>query len=391
MATTAVLAAPRGQVAVLLIALTAAAVVFVQLLGFGGRQAALLVIGLALGMALYHGAFGFAFAYRRALVDRDITGVIAQLVMLAAAIVLFAPLLAGGSVLGRPVTGALAPVSISMAFGAFLFGIGMQLAGACASGTLYTSGGGSTRMLVVLVLFCLGGFWASLDIGWWQRLPGIGTVSLGRALGWGPAAVVQLAALAVIYLTLRAIGGRARMSLGWPGGFSWDKVVRGPWPLLLTALALAGLNWLTLLVAGHAWSITWGLTLWAAKAAVALGWDPASSAFWTGGFPEAALSRSILADSVSVMNIGILLGALIAAALAGKVAPTVRIPARSLIAAVLGGLAMGYGARLAYGCNIGAFFSGVASGSLHGWVWIAAALPGVAIGAYLRPLFGLPR
>ena len=53
--------------------------------------------------------------------------------------------------------------------------------------------------------------------------------------------------------------------------------------------------------------------------------------------------------------------------------------------AVVGGLSMGYGARLAYGCNIGAFFSGVASTSLHGWVWILAAIPGNIVGLRLRP------
>ena len=50
---------------------------------------------------------------------------------------------------------------------------------------------------------------------------------------------------------------------------------------------------------------------------------------------------------------------------------------------------MGYGARIAFGCNIGAFFSGIASTSLHGWLWIAAALPGSWAGLKLRPLFGL--
>lgn len=52
---------------------------------------------------------------------------------------------------------------------------------------------------------------------------------------------------------------------------------------------------------------------------------------------------------------------------------------------------LGYGARLAYGCNIGAFFSEVASTSLHGWFWIVAALPGNWLGIKLRPWFGLPR
>jgi hypothetical protein len=40
---------------------------------------------------------------------------------------------------------------------------------------------------------------------------------------------------------------------------------------------------------------------------------------------------------------------------------------------------------------VAAFLSGVASGSLHGWVWIAAALPGTALGVWLRPLFGLDK
>jgi hypothetical protein len=44
---------------------------------------------------------------------------------------------------------------------------------------------------------------------------------------------------------------------------------------------------------------------------------------------------------------------------------------------------------LAYGCNIGAYFSGIASGSLHGWLWLVAAFVGSIIGTSLRPLFGL--
>ena len=55
----------------------------------------------------------------------------------------------------------------------------------------------------------------------------------------------------------------------------------------------------------------------------------------------------------------------------------------------IGGLVMGYGARLAYGCNIGAYFSGIVSGSLHGWLWLVVAFVGNVVGTRLRPLFGL--
>ncbi len=98
---------------------------FVYLFTFGTRTPWLFVIGIGLGIALYHAAFGFTGAYRRAILQRDISGVTAQLVMLAAAMLLFAPVLAAGQVFGQVVTGAVAPVSISMAFGALIFGIGM--------------------------------------------------------------------------------------------------------------------------------------------------------------------------------------------------------------------------------------------------------------------------
>ncbi|MFQ5764087.1 MAG: YeeE/YedE family protein [Rhodospirillales bacterium] len=380
---------PPVQRPYLILALALATWLFVHLLESGFQIAALFAVGIGLGVALYHASFGFTGAYRRAVLEKDISGVSAQLVMLAAAMLLFAPVLAGGQAFGQGVAGAVAPVSVSMVVGAFIFGIGMQLGGGCGSGALYTVGGGNLRMALVLVFFCVGGFWASLDLSWWSGLPGIGSVSLGRELGWGPALAMQLAALGLIYWGLRLFGGRNRRSLWWEGGFSRQALLRGPWPLLLSAGLLAVLNWVTLLIAGHPWSITWAFTLWGAKAAVALGWDATTSAFWSGGFPGRALAEPILADVTSVMDIGIVFGAFSAAALAGKVTPGFRVPVASLLAAVVGGLLLGYGARLAYGCNIGAFFSGVASTSLHGWAWLVFGIAGNVVGVRLRPLFRL--
>ena len=373
-----------------LLAVTAlAAGLFIYVFSFGSSKPWLFLIGIGLGAALYHAAFGFTSAYRRAILQRDISGVTAQMVMLAAAMLLFAPVLAAGQIFGHGVTGAVAPVSISMAFGALIFGIGMQMGGACASGTLLTVGGGNVHMLLVLVFFCTGTFWASLDMQWWSSLPGVGAVSLARKLGHWQAVALQITALLLIYGFLRLLGARNRRGLWWQHGFTWSQVLRGPWPLLLGAGALAVLNWLTLLVAGHPWSVTWGFTLWGAKAAVLLGWDPMTSPFWGGSFAQGALTRPLLADTTSLMNIGIVIGALAAAALAGKFRLSLRLTLLSLIAAAGGGLMLGYGARLAYGCNIGAFFSGIASTSLHGWVWIVAAVAGNLIGVRLRPLFRL--
>ena len=64
---------------------------------------------------------------------------------------------------------------------------------------------------------------------------------------------------------------------------------------------------------------------------------------------------------------------------------------KNFVAGILGGLMMGIGARFAFGCNIGAFIGGIASGSLHGWVWIVFALLGTYLGIQLRPLFGMSK
>lgn len=182
-----------------------------------------------------------------------------------------------------------------------------------------------------------------------------------------------------------------RFADGWPAPvrFGGRNLWAGPWPPAVAAALLALFNLATLLLAGHPWSITWAFTLWGAKTAALLGWDSSGSGFWVGGLQQHALETSLLGDVTSMMNVGIVLGALAAAALAGRFAPQRRISWRPLFGALLGGALMGYGARIAFGCKIGAFFSGIASTSLHGWLWIAAAIPGCWVGVRLRPRFGL--
>ena len=362
------------------------------LAGFGWQFGALFVIGGLLGMSLYHAEFGFTSAYRNAMVRRDVAGVRAQVLMVALAVLIFAPTLAGGvSATGIRAGGALAPTGWEVAVGSFVFGIGMQLASGCGSGTLFTVGGGSLRMVVTLLFFCIGAFLATLAWDWyaliWLRADSM-PISLGKTYGWGIATVGQVALLGAIWLALGRWGrGRDQKPI-WVG-LTWRRLLSGPWPLLLSGVLLALLNWTILELTGHAWSITWGFTLWAAEAAQLFGWEPQSSVFWA--HQANVLARGIALDHTSITNIGIILGALIAAGLAGRFEPTLRIPPKSLLAAVIGGLLMGVGARMAYGCNIGAFFSGVASSSLHGWVWILFALPGNWIGVQLRPIFGLEK
>jgi len=167
------------------------------------------------------------------------------------------------------------------------------------------------------------------------------------------------------------------------------RAVRGSWPLWVGALLLAGLNALTLWVSGGAWGVTFAFSLWGSKILDAIGVDVTSWPFWQDPANAAKYHAGILAEKTSVMDFGIIIGALVASAIAGAFVVHRRIPGKLALGSVIGGLLMGYGARIAFGCNIGAYFGGIASFSLHGWLWGLLALAGTFAGLALRPLFGL--
>ncbi|MBD2035872.1 YeeE/YedE family protein [Leptolyngbya sp. FACHB-321] len=379
----------RSQRLIVAIALSLFTAGAIALTPYGWKQSALFLIGGLLGMTLYHASFGFASAYRKLLVDCDVRGMYAQLVMLAIATLLFAPVLANGSVFDQSVRGAISPVGVQGAIGAFLFGIGMQLGGACGCGTLYTLGGGSLPMVITLITFCIGAFWASLTRQLWAGLPATPPIALGTSIGWVGAVVLQLVVFMLLAGVLRWWSNRRQEAPSSEQTKSAQpfSLLRGPWSLVTGAIVLAVLNWLTLILSGQPWRVTWGFALWSAEVASSLGWDSTTSPFWSSEAAQQSLSRGVFADVSSVMNMGIVLGALSAAALAGRLLFKFQLSRLSLVATLIGGLVMGYGAFLAYGCNVSAFFGGIASTSLHGWVWILCALVGTAVGLRLRPLF----
>jgi uncharacterized membrane protein YedE/YeeE len=357
----------------------------------GGRQAALFVVGALLGLALYHAAFGFTSAWRVFIADGRGAGLRAQMIMLAVGVALFFPALSAGTLFGNPVTGLVSPAGTSVVVGAFIFGIGMQLGGGCASGTLYTVGGGSTRMVVTLLAFIVGSLIGTAHMPFWTSLPQLKPISLVKTLGLAPALLLNWGVFALIAFITVIVEKRRHGRLVAPNpdpkrGATW---LHGPWPLVAGAIALVVLNFATMALSGRPWGVTSAFALWGAKAAAAVGIDTASWTYWSTKANAAALAAPLSQDVTSVMDIGIVLGAMLAAALAGRYAPVWRVPLRSLAAAVVGGLLLGYGARLAYGCNIGAYFSGIVSGSLHGWLWLVAAFCGNVLGTRFRPLFGL--
>lgn len=371
------------------------AVLILESISSSGAQMGVLgLIGLVLGVILYRARFGFTSAWRQLVAVGQGRALRAQMVMLALGSALFALVLSQHwHLFGTVPKPYVFPLGVSLVVGSFLFGVGMQLAGSCASGTLYVAGTGQGITIATIIGFVAGSVLGSWSFPFWtKRTPAGPAVSLAQSrLGYGGALIVQLAAFGLIAALTLVIQRRRNpppIDEG-PKALGWYRLFRGTWPLLAGAIGLAILNALTLLISGQPWGITFAFALWGAKLLQGIGYQISSWPYWHSGANATALHHSIFANVTSTMDIGIILGALIATGLAGSFRYW-RLPkAKIAIAAVLGGILMGYGARISFGCNIGSYFSGIVSFSLHGWVWAAMALAGTWVGIRFRPIFGL--
>ena len=361
---------------------------FKQIINF--QHSLIFVIGLLLGLTLYHASFGFTGGWRNFIERSDSSALRAQFLMLAFAILLFSGFVNSKSIFyENSIVGSIAPTNVSVIIGSFIFGLAMQLAGGCGSGTLFTLGGGNTKMFITLIFFIVGSLVGTYNFTFWLDLPSLGNISLLEKFGIINTVLIQLIFISLLYMLCSFIDKKRNTVLNHSDIFISNgfNAIKGPWPLFLGAILLAILNFLMLNIAGHPWSVTFAFGLWGAKIADFVGIDVASWTFWTFDYPKIALKNSIFADHTSISNIGIILGALIASSLAGSFSQKTKINYKILLAAILGGFFMGFGARLAFGCNIGALFSGIASGSLHGWAWFLFAFIGAYFGVKARRWF----
>lgn len=360
----------RGTLALLM-----SAIVFVTFLVAGPRSALLMLTGLGFGLVLEGLRFGFAGPWRQMLAERDCRGLVTQFMAIGLFAVVAFPLLASAP---TELAGAHAPIGLAMIVAAFVFGVAMQVVLGCGSGVLVNAGSGNLVALLALPGFIAGSFFGSLHLQWWTSLGSLPVLSLQGLFGAGPGLWLTL-----LGLVLMATAAVARASPGkrLPGTRLW-------WAAVLIA-ALAVLN---LLIAGQSWGVVYGLGLWGAKAAQFAGMDVVANGYWASDANALRLAENLLTDVTSLTNIGIIAGAFIvmqwrraASHKKGRADEQVKLPQHGLwVVMLLAGVVLGYSARVAFGCNVGAYFSGIATGSLHGWVWFLAAFAGAALGIRLR-------
>lgn len=356
------------------LAVLAAAFAFALVWYVSVRQAALFAVGIGLGIALAGARFGFTTGWRDLVVARDPRGVIGQVVLLALLSLVSIPLVARFPELDA----ALGPPGVSLVVGAFVFGLAMQIADGCGSGTLYKAGLGVPLNAAILPLFAVGSFAGSAHLDRWLALGTLAPVGFVERFGEGGALGLTLSLLAIA----------AFAALAWAGWRNARVALDRRW--LLGAVALAAFAALNLVIAGQPWGVVYGFGLWGAKLAAATGaFDATANGFWSQPGHAAILRQSVLLDVTSITNVGILAGALWVAA--GTPASARALTRKQWAIGLAAGFLMGYSSRLAFGCNVGAMLAGISTGSLHGWLWVPLAFAGTLVGLRVRRRYGFDR
>lgn len=365
-----------------------------------------LLSGILLGIVLTRARFGFAGGIKRIYVRGEGSLTKALLVMLAVTMLVFLgaqwfaaqngavpAFIAGDSDLIIPGTQNVHLANIATIIGGFIFGMGMIFSGGCASGTLTDMGEGEGRALIAFIFFVLGsapGEWARYTVDQ-SALGKVGLQAyLPDYLGYLGAFALSLIGIGVIYWLTVKYEQKRKLTNSYANPLGdWEEFEKplaednsGFWSFktyhkffierlsfMTGGLLIAFICSFILLTTGKAWGVTSAFS----KLAVAV-LQPLGVSFDSPAFTKivADVNGGLLSDGGTIRNLGIVAGAVIAFLLAGRFSWKFKISLKDGSYFALGGLMMGFGARLAKGCNAGALYSAMSTFSIAGWVFLVA-------------------
>jgi len=392
--------APSRDVLRALAAWTVAALVLLMAYRVDTQFARFWAFGLAFGFVLQRGRFCFASAFRDLFLlgqGRNMKGVLVGLVIASIGFAIVMARQVPIADLGfLPPTANVLPAGVHTALGGALFGVGMVLAGGCVSGSLYRMGEGYVASWVAFAGLMGGLLVSSYTWNWWWEasMSTAPQVWLPRSLGHSGALIVTLLALGAVFIGVLWIEHRAGGVV--PAPRTADEVsdsvaadlralgrgvfVRG-WPIVIAGAVLGGLNVL-LFTAQEPWGFTGEVARWSAELAGLVGAAP-PPLLGASDLPGCVIVVSDgIVNHMTFLVVGMWVGSFAGALGAGEF--KLRLPAQPVRYAqsLSGGVLMGYGAGIAMGCTIGAFFSSVPSLAINGWLFAVF----LAVGAWIGTL-----
>jgi uncharacterized membrane protein YedE/YeeE len=373
------------------------------------------VTGLGIGYVMQRSRFGFAGIVRKMYIMGNGDLPRAVLFLLSISLIVVAAVQYNASIHDLKIPGMSSVKVISMltVIGAFIFGIGMMFAGGCASGTLTDIGEGYVRAIVALIFFCIGSVIgvAHLDTLKQTVLAHGVKVYLPDYIGYFASISVFLVFYGLMYLFVRKYEAKRKAE----GTFveetyeDWEKPMKVEdetkfnafdfstyhtffvkrWSFYTGGVMLTVMFLVVLMTTGKNWGVSTTFTYWGAWILQWFGVDVSGIGFFQTEKAIKIMQGGFIHDAGSVRNLGIMIGTVIASLLAGGLEITKHVGLKQNMAYIIGGLFMGYGARLGSGCNIGAFYSALSSMSLSGIVFGFFLILGGIVGLKLVDKFKL--
>lgn len=327
-----------------------------------------LILGLILGFIFQRGRFCVTGAFRDVWISGSTRWLTAFLVAIAIQAVLVNAMIAGGLISPGIPTLALAAV----VGGSFLFGLGIVLAGGCATGTYYRSGEGLIGSWIALGFYAFTaavmkyGFGADFTAS--QRTETQNATTIHGTLGvsvW----VLVLGFVALVGYLLINQARRARTPLA-------------TLPPTRTGLAHVLFE--------KKWTPNFTAVLLGLFAALAYPLSQATGRNAGLGIttPSANIVQFLMTGDGALIDWGVLfvLGLIPGSYIAAKASGEFRLrapDARTTVRATYGGILMGVGASLAGGCTIGNSLVQTALFSWQGWIALLFTFLGVGAGVKL--------
>ena len=379
----------------------ASAVILVILLGIayflstqeGASTAPIsLLIGVSLGIVLERGRFCFYCIFRDGIEDKNTTGLLSVFAAIATGAIgyalVFGQFLPNTSTDRLPPLAHIGPVSIPLAVGAFLFGIGMTLSGACISGHLYRIGQGYLRAIPALIGTLIGFgiafiLWNPIYLNFISESP---TPWLPHAFGYSGSLILTLVIVTVLAaiaikkgVNSDPISGERSMKITLKS--IHQKLIRDRWNPLITGALVGAIGTIAYLRVEPL-----GVTRQISTSARNLSLDNGIGPETLNGLDKMAGCIAIVSEAITNngwLIIG-LVGASFAAAIAGNRFKLSRITPVNATTALIGGILLGFGAMISLGCTVGVLLSGSQAFALSGWVFFASVFLGVWTGIKLR-------
>ena len=347
-----------------------------------------LFVGVLFGFALQRGRFCMNSAFRDIIVAKEFT-----LFKAVSAAILVEMI--GFSIMAMTGVITLAPKPLMWGaniVGGLVFGMGMVLAGGCASGITYRAGEGMVGAMVAILGFGLGGLMTTSGLlkpiaDYLQTTTKVMTAD-GKALTLAnifrldlKITMLVLAILIIVIWAVLAMRKKsAAQSFGEKPKSLGEAIFKKGWNWLPTGIVIAFI----------------GMLAFPLSAATGRNYPLGITGGWVNIWQSLIKWQTVVDTQTKITSlgwegaevIGIVLGALVAALIAREFA--IRAPEPKIILQTfLGGFLMGFGAMVMNGCNIGHILSGVPQlsiGSILSGISIILGGWTIAYFLFIRPM-----